>query len=278
MPGTDPDPAAESAPGPGLPVLPELRALADIPDLPTLEAVSRRPPFGGARRVWMAATVVSVHDETPRMKVFRLRLPEAHPHVPGQHVSIRLVAPDGYTAKRSYSICSAPGDGTEIEILVDRLEDGEVSVHLHDVLQVGDELDVRAPMGGWFVWKGQQPALLIGGGSGIAPLVAMLRYSRLTSTAPVHLVASVRTLTDLPFRPELEGAEEVTVVLTREAPEDWPIPAGRLSDTVLKPLIRAGATAYVCGSNGFAEHASQLLVSVGQPAGAVRVERYGATS
>jgi ferredoxin-NADP reductase len=277
MPGTDSGPAGESA-RPGLPALPELRALADIPDLPTLEPVSRRPPPGGARRVWMASTVVSVHDETSRMKVFRLRLPEAHPHVPGQHVSIRLMAPDGYTAKRSYSICSAPGDGTEIEILVDRLEDGEVSVHLHDALQVGDELDVRAPMGGWFVWKGQQPALLVGGGSGIAPLVAMLRYSRLASTAPVHLVASVRTLADLPFRAELESSEEVTIVLTREAPDDWPIPAGRLSDTVLKPLIRAGATAYVCGSHGFAERASQLLVGLGQPADAVRVERYGATS
>jgi ferredoxin-NADP reductase len=270
MPGTEP--------GRDLPALPELRALSDIPDLPTLAPVSRRPPPGGARRVWLSTTVVSVHDETPRMKAFRLRFPEPHPHVPGQHVSIRLVAPDGYTAKRSYSICSAPGDGTEIEILVDRLEDGEVSVHLHDALKAGDSLDVRAPMGGWFAWNGRAPALLVGGGSGIAPLVSMLRHSRLATTAPVHLVASVRTLADLPFRGELTDAHDVTIVLSREAPDGWPLPAGRLSADALKPLLVTGSTAYVCGSSGFAEHASQLLVGLGQPAASIRVERYGATS
>lgn len=258
MPGTEPSPD-------------------DLPTLPTLGPVSRRPPPGGARRVWMQATVLSVHDETPRMKSFRLTLPEPHLHVPGQHVSIRLVAPDVYVAKRSYSISSAPGDGTEIEILVDRLEDGEVSVHLHDALRPGDPLDVRAPLGGWFVWNGHRPGLFVGGGSGIAPLVAMLRHSRSTSTAPAHLVASVRTIADLPFRQELEGAD-TTVVLTREVPPGWPSTAGRLSAAVVEPLVVPDGTAYVCGSSGFAEYASQLLVSVGQPTDSIRVERYGATS
>jgi ferredoxin-NADP reductase len=225
----------------------------------------------------MQATLLSVHDETPRMKSFRLKLPEPHLHVPGQHVSIRLVAPDGYVAKRSYSISSPPGDGTEIEILVDRLEDGEVSVHLHDALRPGDSLEVRAPLGGWFVWNGHRPALFVGGGSGIAPLVAMLRHSRVTTTAPAHLVASVRTIADLPFRSELQGPD-TTVVLSREAPPGWPVAAGRLSAAVLEPLVVPEGTAYVCGSSGFAEHASQLLVSVGQPADSIRVERYGATS
>jgi ferredoxin-NADP reductase len=228
--------------------------------------------------MWMSATVVSITTETPRMKAFRLRLPEPHVHAPGQHVSVRLTAPDGYTASRSYSICSAPGDGTEIEILVDRLEDGEVSVHLHDALRPGDTLEVRAPIGGWFVWNGQRPALLVGGGSGIAPLVSMLRHARAATTAPARLVASVRTLTDLPFRAELEAGNDTTVVLTRQAPADWPAPVGRLGAAVLQPLLIPGATAYVCGSHGFAEHASQLLVSAGQPPDAVRVERYGATS
>ena len=225
----------------------------------------------------MQATLLSVHDETPRMKSFRLKLPEPHLHVPGQHVSIRLVAPDGYVAKRSYSISSPPGDGTEIEILVDRLEDGEVSVHLHDALRPGDSVEVRAPLGGWFVWNGHRPALFIGGGSGIPPLVAMLRPSRVTTTAPAHLVASVRTIADLPFRSELQGPD-TTVVLSREAPPGWPVAAGRLSAAVLEPLVVSEGTAYVCGSSGFAEHVSQLLVSVGQPADSIRVERYGATS
>jgi ferredoxin-NADP reductase len=226
----------------------------------------------------MRAIVLTVHDETPRMKSFRLKLPEPHLHVPGQHVSIRLVAPDGYVAKRSYSISSAPADGTEIEILVDRLEDGEVSVHLHDALRPGGALEVRAPLGGWFVWNGHRPGLFVGGGSGIAPLVAMLRHSRSSSTAPAHLVASVRTIADLPFRSELDGAADTTVVLSREAPPGWRIPVGRLSAAVLEPLVVADGTAYVCGSSGFAERASQLLVSVGQPAESIRVERYGATS
>jgi ferredoxin-NADP reductase len=193
-------------------------------------------------------------------------------------VSVRLTAPDGYTASRSYSICSAPGDGTEIEILVDRLEDGEVSVHLHDALRPGDPLEVRAPIGGWFVWNGHQPALLVGGGSGIAPLVSMLRHARSATTASAHLVASVRTLSDLPFRAELESGDDTTVVLTRQAPAGWPLPVGRLNGAVVQPLLIPGATAYVCGSNGFAEYASQLLAGVGQPLDAIRVERYGATS
>jgi len=226
----------------------------------------------------MQATVLAVHQQTARMKSFQLRLPEPHLHVPGQHVSVRLTAPDGYTATRSYSICSTPTDGTEIEILVDRLEDGEVSVHLHDALRPGDELEVRAPVGGWFVWRGDTPALLVGGGSGVAPLVSMLRTSRRAATAPAQLVASVRGLDHLPFRDELLNHADTTVVLSRQAPDDWPVPAGRLVAAHLQGRLTPGCTAYVCGSSDFAEHASRLLVDLGQPTADIRVERYGATA
>jgi ferredoxin-NADP reductase len=249
--------------------------VTDLPPLPTLGQTFRRPPPGGARRIWMRTTVLEIVQETPRMRSIRLRLPEAHRHTPGQHVAVRLVADDGYTASRDYSIASAPGDGTEYELLVERLDDGEVSTFLHDGLRVGDELEVRSPGGGWFVWNGRHPALLVGGGSGVAPLMSMLRHARSTATASAHLVVSVRTLTDLPYRDELLGHDDVTVVLTREAPDGWPLPPGRLAAQVLEPLLAETSTAYVCGSNGFAEHASQLLVALGQPTGSVRVERFG---
>jgi ferredoxin-NADP reductase len=217
------------------------------------------------------------------MKTFRLRCRTPMLHVAGQHVVVRLTAPDGYTASRSYSIASAPGDGSELEIMVERLDDGEVSTYLHDQLVVGDELEIRGAFGGWFVWNGREPAFLVGGGSGVVPLMAMLRHARALAAQPdrspvpdVRLVVSVRSPEELPFRDEY-GAES-TIVYTRSAPPGWPRPPGRLDAATLEPLLMTGATAYVCGSAGFAEHASQLLVDVGQPRDAVRVERYGPTS
>jgi ferredoxin-NADP reductase len=267
------DPAADNEPLPPLP---------HLPPLPRIGPASRRPPPTGARREWQGATVLEVRVETARMKTFRLGLSAPMRHVAGQHVVVRLTASDGYSASRSYSIASAPGDGSELEIMVDRLPDGEVSVFLHDEVEVGDRLEVRGSFGGWFVWSGQTPALLLGGGSGVVPLMAMLRHSRNLAAArpgnpgaPVRLLVSVRAPHELPFAREY-GAE-TTLVYTRETPAGWPRPAGRLDAADLRPLLMPAATAYVCGSTGFADHASELLVELGHPVDAIRVERYGPT-
>ncbi len=258
------------------PRLPDLPALPDLPPLPSIGPVTRRPPPGGTRREWQTSTVREIRRETARMITLRLGLPAGPPHVPGQHVTVRLTAPDGYTASRSYSIASAPTDGSEIELAVERLEGGEVSGYLHDALEVGDPLEVRGPFGGWFVWNGSVPALLVGGGSGVVPLMSMLRHHRRAGLhVPLRLVVSVRSPEDLPFAGEY-GAES-TIIHTRRAPAGATRPAGRLVAADLRPVLLPGATAYVCGSAAFAEHASQLLVELGLPAVSVRVERYGPT-
>src|SRR3954452_20416714 len=150
------------------------------------------------RLLWQAATVVAVWQETPSAKTFRLALPSPLPFLAGQHYVVRLTAPDGYTASRSYSVASAPDGGHEIELTVERLEHGEVSTYLHDVVEVGDELEVRGPIGRWFVWNGDTPALLVGGGSGGGPLRAMLRLPRRTSRSDLlRVVVSARTPEDL---------------------------------------------------------------------------------
>jgi ferredoxin-NADP reductase len=228
---------------------------------------------------WQTATVVSIRNETPRTKTFRLALAEPTGHLPGQHYVLRLTAPDGYTASRSYSVASAPSpDGAsarEFDLTVERLDGGEVSGFLHHVVVPGDELEVRGPIGGWFVWSGETPAVLVGGGSGLVPLMAMLRHARATDRVDqVRLVVSVRTPTDLYYANELPGPE-VAIAYTREAPQGTLRPPGRLRAEDLAPLLVPGATAYVCGSAGFAEHASRLLVDVGVSADRIRVERFG---
>ena len=226
---------------------------------------------------WQSATVLAVRDETPTAKTFRLRLPEPRPHLAGQYYVLRLVAPDGYTASRSYSVASAPDDTGEIELTVERLVDGEVSEFLHEVVEVGDELEVRGPIGGWFVWDGDVPVLLVGGGSGLVPLMAMLRLARRTGRSElVRLVVSVRSPEDLLFAAELPGPE-TTVVYTRQAPEGAARPPGRLVAADLVPPPGGASTAYVCGSAGFADTATDLLVASGIPAAAIRVERFGPT-
>jgi ferredoxin-NADP reductase len=226
---------------------------------------------------WQAATVVDVRDETPRAKTFRLALETPSRHLPGQHYVVRLTAPDGYTASRSYSLASPPDGTDEIEITVERLEDGEVSGFLHDVAEVGDELEVRGPIGGWFVWDGTTPAVLVGGGSGAVPLVAMLRYARaIGRTDLLRLVVSVRTSADLLYADELTGPG-ITVAYTREAPPDAGRAAGRIGPADLPTDLTALDTAYVCGSARFADAATKLLTSAGFPATAIRVERFGPT-
>ena len=225
---------------------------------------------------WQTARVVAIRRETARAKTFRLALPGPSLHRAGQHYVVRLTAPDGYTASRSYSVASAPDGSPEFELTVERLEGGEVSTFLHDVVEPGDELEVRGPIGRWFVWDGVTPAILVGGGSGVVPLMAMLRLARVTPRSLVRMVASVRRPGDLYYADELPGPE-TTVVYTREAPNGTGRPVGRLTADDLTRLVRPDATAYVCGSSGFADHASHLLVKLGLPIGQIRVERFGPT-
>ena len=202
----------------------------------------------------------------------RLDVRDRIDHLPGQHYVVRLTAPDGYTAQRSYSIASAPGDPL-VELFVERLDDGEVSGYLADVVEPGDELDVRGPIGGWFVWDGESPALLVAGGYGVVPFIAMLRHARAIGKADLLRIAvSSRTLAELPYAQELMDAGAL-VVLTREA--HGIRPAGRLTGPDLVPLWEPGQTAYVCGSAAFAEAASQLLMGLGVAAHDIRVERFG---
>jgi ferredoxin-NADP reductase len=226
---------------------------------------------------WQSARVVAIRTETARAKTFRLALTQPSAHRAGQHYVLRLTAPDGYTASRSYSVASAPDGTGEIEFTVERLEDGEVSSFLHDVVVVGDELEVRGPIGGWFVWDGETPALLVAGGSGVVPFMAMLRWARSTARADrLALVVSVRAPEDLLYAGELPGPE-TTVVYTRRAPADTDRPPGRLTAEDLTGLVRAEATVYLCGSSGFADHAGELLMGLGVPANRIRVERFGPT-
>jgi ferredoxin-NADP reductase len=224
---------------------------------------------------WRTAKVLAVRDETARARTYRLALPEPSTHLAGQHVVVRLTAPDGYRAMRSYSVASPPDGTGEIELTVERLEDGEVSTYLDDVVEPGDELEVRGPIGGWFVWRGDTPALLLGGGSGLVPLMAMLRLARRSGRSDlVRLVASARSRADLLYAGELPGPE-TTIVYTRQIPDGHPRPPGRLTDADLAAVLRADATAYICGSAGFAGTAERLLVGLGVPAGQIRVERFG---
>jgi ferredoxin-NADP reductase len=229
------------------------------------------PPIGP----WQDAVVTDIRVETPRVKTFALRLPESTPYVAGQHFLVRLTAPDGYTAQRTYSVSSPPGDDMAIELTVEKFPDGEVSTFLHDEVQVGDTLDVRGPIGGWFVWDATSPALLIGGGSGIAPLMAMLRLARRTPNQNLaHLIVSARTRADLIYRGELGGGD-TTVLYTREA--DGARSAGRITTADIHPLVRADATVYICGSAAFAETATECTMDAGVDQQSIRVERFGPT-
>jgi ferredoxin-NADP reductase len=226
---------------------------------------------------WQAASVVGIRDETPTARSFRLRLARPSAHLAGQHYIVRLTAPDGYSASRSYSVASAPDGSPEIEITVERLPGGEVSMFLHDEVVVGDELEVRGPIGGWFVWQGDSAALLIGGGSGLVPLMAMLRLARERGRSElVRLVVSVRAPGDLYYASELAGPE-TTVVYSRVAPPGHPRPPGRLNAVDLGPAVLPGATVYICGSSPFADAATDLALGAGIPAERIRIERFGPT-
>jgi ferredoxin-NADP reductase len=229
-----------------------------------------KAPAGG----WRTATVAGVRRPLARSVQLRLDVADRVDHLPGQHYVVRLTAEDGYTAQRSYSAASAPDDPL-VELWVERLDDGEVSTHLADVVEPGDVLDVRGPIGGWFVWEGEEPALLIGGGTGVVPLVAMVRHARVLGRLDLLRIAvSSRTLAELPYADELLAAGAL-VVTTREA--HGIRPAARLTAADLLPLWEPGQTSFVCGSTPFAEAASQLLVGMGVSPDTIRVERFGAS-
>ena len=232
------------------------------------------PPGGGAAPAggWRTATVAGLRRPIARSVELRLDVHDRIDHLAGQHYVVRLTADDGYTAQRSYSVASAPGDPL-VELFVERLDDGEVSGYLADVVEPGDELEVRGPIGGWFVWDGSTPALLVGGGTGVVPLVAMVRHARDIGRLDLLRVAvSSRTLAELPYADELAAAGAL-IVLTREPRGIRP--AARLTSMDLLPLWEPGQTAFVCGSSGFAETASQLLIGLGMAPAAIRVERFG---
>jgi ferredoxin-NADP reductase len=241
--------------------------------LERLTAVAPRAPGR-----WQIATVRAIKTETPRVTSFRLSVPMWMPHLPGQHYDVRLTAPDGYTAQRSYSIASSPLDEGEIELTIYCLDEGEVSPYFHDVVEVGDEVEVRGPFASYFVWRGTEPGpvVLVGGGSGVVPLMCMLRHQRrVLPGADLRLVYSVRTTEDVIYADEL--GDETLLTYTREPPEGWDGHTGRL-DAALVDAAAAGAmTAYVCGSNGFVETATALLLDAGLQPAWIRTERFGPT-
>ena len=227
---------------------------------------------------WQLGTVRHIKPETPRVKSFRIALPMWMPHLPGQHYDVRLTAPDGYRAQRSYSIASSPLDEGEIELTIDRLEDGEVSPYFHDVLVDGDDVEVRGPFTSYFVWRGERPVLLVGGGSGVVPLMAMLRHRRRAMPdLPMRLLYSVRTAEDVIYADELR--DDAVLTFTRSAPDGWHGHTGRLGHELISeqapPFL--GGVAFLCGTNGFVEAASQLLLEAGLPPQQIRTERFGPT-
>ena len=190
-----------------------------------------------------------------------------------QHYVIRLTAQDGYTAQRSYSVASAPSEPL-LEFFIDRLPDGEVSAFLADVVEIGDELELRGPIGGWFVWTGAGPALAIGGGSGVVPLVAMLRHAKdLGRSDQLRVAVAARSLDELPYANELVAAGALIGLSRAASPVGRP--AGRLSAGEIAALVAAEQTSFVCGSAGFAEATTGLLLDAGVPTEAIRVERFG---
>ncbi len=225
---------------------------------------------------WQIATVAQVKRETPRVKSFRFELPMWMPHLPGQHYDVRLTAPDGYSAQRSYSVASSPLDEGQIELTIDRLDDGEVSPYFHDVVVEGDQVELRGPFASYFVWRGEAPVLLVGGGSGVVPLMAILRHRRRAMPElAMRLVYSVRSAEDVIYADEL--GDDAVLTFTREPPEGWSGHTGRIDSSLIAEASVDSGTAFVCGSNGFVEAAAGLLLEAGFEPRQIRTERFGPT-
>jgi ferredoxin-NADP reductase len=236
------------------------------------------------RLSWQTVTVGHVTDETPKVRTLSLSVPDWPGHRAGQHVDIRLTSDDGYQAERAYSIASAPGE--PLAITVERLDDGEVSPYLTEEARTGDLLDVRGPVGGYFVWEAESggPLLLAAGGSGVVPLRAILRHrSRVGSSVPVRLLYSSRSWEDVIYSSELDfpaDGVEVIYTLTRSQPRAWQGYARRVDAQMLAEVAwpaAEGPLAYVCGPTSFVESVATGLVGLGYPAGRVKTERFGAT-
>ncbi|MEU6626002.1 ferredoxin reductase [Streptomyces litmocidini] len=230
---------------------------------------------------WRRARLTERTDQTATGRTLRFEVPQWPGHLAGQHVDVRLTADDGYQAVRSYSL-AAPADTDGIELGVQAAAGGEVSPYLANVLPVGAEVEVKGPLGGWFVWTPQDrgPLLLIAGGSGVVPLMAMLRARSVSaSDEPCALLYSVRGPDEVWYAAELDAAEDpvrVRYLYTRTAPAGSERPAGRMSELDLRGLPpAAGARCYVCGPTGFVEHVSALLLSTGYAPGQIRTERFG---
>jgi ferredoxin-NADP reductase len=239
--------------------------------------------------MWRVGNVVALHDETATARTITLEVPDWPGHVAGQHVDIRLTASDGYSAVRSYSIASAPNSEKRVELTVERLPKGEVSPYLTQELAIGDRLELRGPIGGWFVWRNQQtePTQLIAGGSGIVPLIAMIRARWAAGrTSPFRLLYSVREPGAIFYRDELQAFSDhgdsmsLTYAYTRAVPKNWPRPPGRIdaaliANATLPPTL--SPTCYVCGPTPFVEIAAGFLSASGNSPHKIRTERFGPT-
>jgi ferredoxin-NADP reductase len=235
---------------------------------------------------WLVAKLSAVRDETAVTRTLVLDVPGWPGHLAGQHVDVRLTAPDGYSTQRSYSIASAAG-GERLELTVEQLPDGEVSPYLVEVLSIGDPLELRGPIGGWFVWDDArpEPVLLVAGGSGVVPLMAMIRARATVATPPpFRLIYSVRDPGALIYHAELDervamgDGLEVTYIYTRVAPAGSTRPPGRIDATTFAEFgwpASSRPSIFVCGPTGFVEAASDLLVAAGHPAATVKTERFG---
>ncbi len=235
---------------------------------------------------WRTLRIVRIERQTSRVKSVFLSGPEAFRFLPGQHVTVRLTSESGHTAQRSYSIASAPEAPSTIELAVERLDHGEVSPYFHDIAAVGDEIEVRGPVGGHFVWSVEQggPLLLVAGGSGIAPLMSMIRHrAARQSSIPAALLYSARTWEEVLFREELLALQadglDVTITLTREAAPLGNALGRRVDAEMMSAVVSrmepVPAQAFVCGGNAFVEVASRCMIQCGVPAAVIRTERFG---
>jgi ferredoxin-NADP reductase len=238
---------------------------------------------------WQIATVTAITQETARVKTFTLALPTWTPHRAGQHYDLRLTAPDGYQAQRSYSIASPPERTGTIDLTVERLDDGEVSSYLHEVIVPDDQIEVRGPIGGYFVWDARQggPLLLLAGGSGLVPLMAMIRHRAAAGSAvPTRLLYSVRAPEEVIYAAELERRRagdaglDIVHTFTRRPPPGWTGYARRIDAAMLQEVaapLGAAPQTYICGPTLFVEAAATGLTGLGVPPDHIRTERFGPT-
>jgi ferredoxin-NADP reductase len=244
-------------------------------------------PVAAERFDWREAAVSRIVEQTPRVKSYFLKIPRWRGFDAGQHVDVRLTAPDGYQAQRSYSIGSAPED-PEVELVIERLEEGEVSPFFHEIVQEGDTVEVRGPIGGHFNWTRRDggPIVLVGGGSGVVPLVSMLRHrANVAPEVPAVLVYSARAMEEVIFRDELLARAEaeqnfrLVLTLTREKSSDIRFRSGRIDMALFQEIVgnlgTMPAHAYVCGATSFVDAATRHLIDAGVPFPSIKTERYG---